>query len=79
MVDNHRMTASRNPEPFVEGDLIFVAQLFAAREPENCDKKECRYRSPWCFAASHAEVYSGVFKTCDQISPNQQKLTRASD
>ena len=83
MVDSsiHSATggSSRKVEIGNPGDLIFLAELFAARTPENCDSKGCRYRSAWCFAGSHAQVYSGVFSSRDESGRKQEKLTRASD
>ncbi len=43
--------------------LLFAAELFANRIPDTCETKDCPYRSQWCFAASHAELYSIGFKT----------------
>jgi hypothetical protein len=59
--------------------MRFLAELYASRTPDNCDGKDCRYRSGWCFHAAHGEVYSQSFKSETEPALNQEKASRASD
>ena len=61
------------------GLIRFVADLFAARTPDNCDDKDCRFRSGWCFHSSHGEVYSEESQSSSEATLNPQKASRASD
>ena len=61
------------------GLLRFVADLFASRTPDNCDGKDCRFRSGWCFHASHDLVYSEESTSSSDVALNPEKQNRASD
>jgi hypothetical protein len=72
-------SSTRKLEAGDSNDLMFLAELFSARTPDNCDGKDCKYQSPWCFAGSHEQVYSGVFNAGDESAPIQEKLARRDD
>lgn len=61
------------------GLIRFLADLFASRTPDNCEGKDCQFRSGWCFHASHGEVYSEASQTSSEPAQNSQKESRASD